>query len=213
MNALIIYDSSGKIWNVTYGEDTLPVGLNGIVTDVPEGCSVFGVDLSGSEPIARFEELPGTELDHISKKIDDLSEGVNQLITGSVAPISLACGFLAENFTDEQAVQVPSLYKSWSPEEVRYKAGERVRYINCLYKVLQDHTSQEGWIPELSPSLFAKILIPDPDMIPEWELPSSENAYMTGDKVKHKNETWESLVDYNVWEPGADGTESIWMKE
>ena len=88
-----------------------------------------------------------------------------------------------------------------------------MRYINCLYKVLQDHISQESWIPELSPSLFAKILIPDPDMIPEWESPSSENAYMTGDKVKHKNETWESLVDYNVWEPGADGTESIWMKE
>ena len=156
--------------------------------------------------------MPGTELDHISRKIDDLSEGVNQLISGSVMPISLACGFLAKNFTDEQAVQVPSLYKSWSSEGVRYKTGERVQYVNCLYKVLQDHTSEESWTPDLSPSLFAKILIPNPDRIPEWEQPSSENTYMTGDKVKHKDGIWESLVDHNVWEPGADGTESVWKE-
>ena len=33
---------------------------------------------------------------------------------------------------------------------------------------------------------------------------------MTGDRVKHNGKTWESLVDNNVWEPGAQGTEALW---
>lgn len=36
MKALIIYDATGRIWNVTYGEDILPTGLSGMVADVPE---------------------------------------------------------------------------------------------------------------------------------------------------------------------------------
>ena len=28
----------------------------------------------------------------------------------------------------------------------------------------------------------------------------------------HNGKTWESLVDNNVWEPGAVGTESLWKE-
>lgn len=54
MKALIIYDATGRIWNVTYGEDILPTGLSGMVADVPEGRSVYGIDFSGSIPKARY---------------------------------------------------------------------------------------------------------------------------------------------------------------
>lgn len=114
--------------------------------------------------------------------------------------------------SDEQALTVKDLYPSWSGNSVNYAVGDRVLYMDSLYKCLQAHTSQETWTPETVPSLWAKILIPDPEVIPEWEQPDSTNGYSTGDKVKHNGKTWESLVDNNVWEPGVVGTEGQWRE-
>ena len=55
-----------------------------------------------------------------------------------------------------------------------------------------------GWSPEDAPSLFAKLLIPDEDVIPEWEQPDSTNPYMKGDKVTYKGVVYESLIDNNT---------------
>lgn len=126
MKALIIYDATGRIWNVTYGEDILPTGLSGMVADVPEGRSVYGIDFSGSIPKARYEELPKTEVEQISGKIDALSESINHLVTGSVVPMTVACSFIAETFTDDQAVQVPGLYPEWDGNGTAYKTGTRL---------------------------------------------------------------------------------------
>ena len=71
--------------------------------------------------------------------------------------------------------------------------------------MLQPHTSQADWLPENTPSLYARVLIPDPTVIPEWEQPDSTNPYMKGDKVTHNGKTWESMIDNNVWEPGIYG--------
>lgn len=114
--------------------------------------------------------------------------------------------------SDEQALTVKDLYPGWSGNSTDYAVGDRVLYMDSLYKCLQAHTSQETWAPETAPSLWAKILIPDPEIIPEWEQPDSTNGYSTGDKVKHNGKTWESLVDNNVWEPGVVGTEGQWRE-
>ena len=106
--------------------------------------------------------------------------------------------------TDEQALDVPALYPAWR-SGVTYTAGQRLLYNSVLYKVLQDHTSQETWTPEAAPSLFAKVLIPDETVIPEWEQPDSTNPYRKGDKVTHNGKTWVSDIDNNVWEPGVYG--------
>lgn len=108
--------------------------------------------------------------------------------------------------TDEMSLQVPNLYPAWKAE-VNYVVGDRVLYEDILYKALQDHTSQEDWTPVGAPSLFAKVLIPDVDVIPEWEQPDSTNPYMTGDKVTYNGKTYISTVDNNVWEPGVYGWE------
>lgn len=118
----------------------------------------------------------------------------------------------AQSLTDKEALDAVALYPKWSGEGVEYEAGLRVRYENVLYSVLQNHTSQPGWTPPAAPSLFAKVLIPDPSVIPEWEQPSSTNPYMKGDKVRHNGKIWGSLIDNNVWEPGAVGTESLWAE-
>jgi hypothetical protein len=115
---------------------------------------------------------------------------------------------LRELATDEMSLEVPNLYPTWK-SETAYITGQRVLYNDTLYRVLQDHISQESWTPTDSPSLFAKVLIPDDDVIPEWEQPNSTNPYMTGDKVSHNGQTWESTVDNNVWEPGVYGWTQI----
>ncbi len=106
--------------------------------------------------------------------------------------------------TDEQAATVVSLYREWE-SGIDYNAGDRRLYEGNLYTCLQAHTAQETWNPKDAPSLWAKVLIPDPDVIPEWEQPDSTNGYMTGDKVTHNGKTWASDVDNNVWEPGVYG--------
>ena len=113
---------------------------------------------------------------------------------------------LRESATDEQALSVPVLYPAWR-SGVAYTTGQRVLYRGVLYKVLQDHTSQETWTPEAATSLFAKVLIPDETVIPEWVQPDSTNPYMKGDKVLHNGKTWTSDIDNNVWEPGVYGWE------
>lgn len=116
--------------------------------------------------------------------------------------------------TDEQALEVQVLYPNWEDleEGTELVVGQRVNYEGVLYNVLMTHKKQLTWTPSNAPSLFAKVLIVDPNVIPEWEQPESTNPYMKGDKVTHNGKTWESLVDNNVWEPGAVGTESLWKE-
>ena len=111
---------------------------------------------------------------------------------------------MVEELDDENALEVVELFPNWK-ENHAYVMGDRVRYNDILYKCLINHTSQSDWIPETSISLWARILIPDPDDIPEWEQPESTNPYMKDDKVIHNEKTWISIIDYNVWEPGVYG--------
>lgn len=119
---------------------------------------------------------------------------------------------VASGLTDAEAVAAACLHPKWSGNGVAYVKGQRVQDDGVLYTVLQNHTSQAGWKPAAAPSLFAKVLIPDPSVVPEWEQPDSTNPYMKGDKVKHNGKTWVSLIDNNVWEPGATGTAALWQE-
>lgn len=114
---------------------------------------------------------------------------------------------LRELATDEVSLLVPNLYPTWKTDVV-YTVGERVLYDETLYRVLQDHTSQESWTPKDSPSLFAKVLVSNEDEILEWEQPDSTNPYMMGNKVVYDGEIWESTIDNNVWSPANYG----WVK-
>ena len=111
----------------------------------------------------------------------------------------------AQSLTDAEAITATCLHPKWNGDGVQYTAGQRVQDDGILYTVLQAHTSQPDWKPAAAPSLFAKVLIPDPTVIPEWEQPESTNPYAKGDKVKHNGKTWVSDIDGNVWEPGVYG--------
>ena len=115
-----------------------------------------------------------------------------------------------ENLSDEDALENVELFPTWDGYGHPYAVGDRIRYDGVLYSVLQAHNSQIDWTPNVTPSLYARVLIPDPDVVPEWEQPDSTNDDMTGDLVMHNNKKWRSLVDNNVWEPGAVGTSALW---
>ena len=110
--------------------------------------------------------------------------------------------------TDPQAIDAKAVYPSWK-EGVEYVVNDRILYNSVLYKVITAHTSQSDWTPDVSPSLFAEILIPDETIIYEWKQPDSTNPYMIGDKVVHNGKTWVSIVDNNVWEPNTYGWEEV----
>lgn len=103
--------------------------------------------------------------------------------------------------SDDVALLIPEVYPAWSANSVEYKVDDRVQYNGILYKVLTAHTSQETWKPDVSPSLFVKVISSISGEIPEWEQPSAGNAYMKGDKVRYNGKVYESLINNNVWKP------------
>ena len=135
---------------------------------------------------------------------------------GTVEEAALALSkWQAKSLPDDYAFQVPALFDEWVAGAT-YIAGDRVRFMGDLYKVLQGHVSQEDWNPGVTPSLYIKILPGQEGNEPEegygeWVQPGSTNGYALGDRVMHNGKIWESIFDgSNVWEPGAQGTEALW---
>lgn len=111
-----------------------------------------------------------------------------------------------QSVDDEIAVETPLLFPEWQAG-VSYEVGFKVQYGGVLYKILQAHTSQSDWTPDVAPSLFARVLPGQDDTdIGVWEQPDSTNPYMTGDKVHYPtmdDPIYESVIDNNVWSPDA----------
>ena len=156
----------------------------------------------------RIEEYTGGITGVVMYQEQKAPEAQVEIVNAAVSVAQIQ----AQSLTDEQALNVQAIYPAWSAWNVNYTIGYKVLYNNVLYKCLQQHNSQSDWAPDAAPSLWAKVLISDPEAIPEWEQPDSTNPYSKGDRVTHNGKSWESLVDNNVWEPGATGTESLWKE-
>lgn len=115
----------------------------------------------------------------------------------------------AEELDEDEYNALIGVYPNWKIG-VSYKVGELVAYNGKLYEVIQAHTSQSDWAPDVVPALFVKR---EPvGVIPEWVQPTgSHDAYAKDSIVTHNGQTWISLIAANVWEPGAAGTESLWV--
>ena len=122
----------------------------------------------------------------------------------------------APSLSADVAERAAGLYDEWDGNGKAYATGERVQYESKLYTCLQAHKSQADWTPKAAPSLWSVNLAAaestDADETPLWQQPDSTNGYGMGAVVMHNGKKWQSLVDANVWEPGADGTESVWAE-
>lgn len=104
---------------------------------------------------------------------------------------------------DDVALKIPDVFPAWSCNRVDYKKEMKLTYNGVLYKVLQDHISQENWTPDAAPSLFTKVLTSTDGQPSQWIQPDSTNPYMTGDKVIYNGHCYQSTIDNNVWAPDA----------
>lgn len=109
--------------------------------------------------------------------------------------------------TEEQALECVRLYRPWEVGKA-YAVGEYLTFgVNSvgdpkLYKVVQNHTSQADWKPDITPALYNAIGL-DADGYPVWSQPTgAHDAYNKGDIVNYNGVLYESLIDGNVYSPG-----------
>ena len=57
---------------------------------------------------------------------------------------------------DATAVRMTVFYPEWEKNK-QYTVGYKVQYLGKLYKVVQAHTSQETWTPDITASLYTRI--------------------------------------------------------
>lgn len=137
---------------------------------------------------------------------DDLETPVsqNEEVKYRIEQLNKIGKIVANQVTDDVvALDLQEFYDEWQ-SNVTYISGQYIKYDKVLYKVVNSHTSQDDWIPDVSPSLFAKVLIdPTGETILDWVQPDATNAYMTGNKVIFEEKTYESLIDNNIWSPSA----------
>lgn len=73
MQALIIYDLTGKVWNIILGEPEIPQGVPCLRVDIPEGAQLERIDLSDPKnPKPVFRYLPETDYGRMEKQIQAL---------------------------------------------------------------------------------------------------------------------------------------------
>ena len=112
------------------------------------------------------------------------------------------------NLNDEDALDNIDVFPLWKAG-VSYVTGDRVRYNETLYKVLQDHISQIDWTPDVAVSLYVRVDDPGEEW-PEWRQPTgAHDAYALGAKVSHNGKHWISLIDANVYEP-TEAVPTLW---
>ena len=115
----------------------------------------------------------------------------------------------AQSLTDDQAVQVKSIYPAWSPDGVHYPVDYKVLHNDVLYKSLQDHTSQADWAPGVAPSIWVAVdsgehagTQDDPIPVPD----TVETAGMEYEKGKYYQEG--DTVYLMIW-PGIQEGEKL----
>ena len=60
------------------------------------------------------------------------------------------------NITDERALKFQAMYPQWAVGLV-VEVGQRYQYGGRLYKVVQAHTTQADWTPDVTPALWTVI--------------------------------------------------------
>lgn len=113
----------------------------------------------------------------------------------------------AQTLTDEQALEIASVYPVWEPNRT-YKIGDIISYgTNStgdpqLYKVVQGHTSQDIYPPGTGTESLYDAFGLDDSGYPVWSRPSgAHDAYNKGDIVNYNGTLYRSLIDGNTWSP------------
>lgn len=119
-----------------------------------------------------------------------------------------ALQMFAASLTEDKAMEIVAVFDPWVDGK-SYSVGDFVTYgVNGvgdpqLYKVIQAHTSQADWLPDVTLSLYAPIGLDDSGY-PVWSQPAgAHDAYNEGDIVNYNGTLYKSLINGNVYSPEA----------
>lgn len=131
----------GLQWSIVYGIQVIPQDdfiIAGPITDNRNGT----VSVRMGKPTAA--EVSSVIMGEQIANIDMATAyAMRAVIEESVASLD-----------DETAATVPSLFTPWKPGEA-VNVGDRRYYAPRLYKVVQAHTTQADWTPDVTPALWA----------------------------------------------------------
>ena len=90
MKALVIYDTTGKIWSITYGITETPQGLLCMFVDMPDGAMLEYIDVTDSKnPKPVFSYLPESDIGRLQKDMRKLIERVDAVAPEEKKPETL----------------------------------------------------------------------------------------------------------------------------
>ena len=90
MKALVIYDATGKIWSIVYGEEEVPQGLTSMFVDIPEAAVLERIDVTDSnKPKPVLTYLPDSDIGRLQKEVQNLIERVNVVAPEEKEPETL----------------------------------------------------------------------------------------------------------------------------
>lgn len=100
-----------------------------------------------AEEEAEYNEMAAREAAEEKHRPLGENEVMAMLITAQINTLSV---------DDATAVRMVAFYPEWA-KDTAYTVGYKVQYLGKLYKVVQAHTSQETWTPDITASLYTRI--------------------------------------------------------
>ena len=174
-----------------------------------QGYELVGTDKQGNAIQVRFmrklDEATKASIEALETNLSNLTK-VTQASILSLATVTdpVPSLLMRANLTDEEAATYISVYPEYKVG-VDYKQNWIIRYGEDLYRIGQDHTSQEQWVPgaDGTTALYSKIDISE-DGYETWqEWDGVSGAYAKNQVVRDPTDEqlYKSLIDNNVWGP------------
>ena len=113
----------------------MKICINGIIRDMT------------AEEEAQYNEMAERAAAEAKRRPMSESEVLSMLIKEQINTLSV---------DDATAVRMTVFYPEWEKGK-QYTVGYKVQYLGKLYKVVQAHTSQETWTPDITASLYTRI--------------------------------------------------------
>lgn len=113
----------------------MKICINGIIRDMT------------AEEEAQYNEMAARAAAEAKHRPISENEVMSMLITAQINTLSV---------DDATAVRMTAFYPEWA-KDTAYTVGYKVQYLGKLYKVIQAHTSQETWTPDITASLYERI--------------------------------------------------------
>lgn len=100
--------------------------------------------------------------------------------------IRAAMDSAGKTLNDNKALECREIYPLWDEKQVTYALGDRVRYLENLYKCITAHASQADWAPDVTASLWTVIDVEHAGTIDD-PIPAQANMEYYKDKYYVEN--------------------------